>query len=350
METIKLHENYMQRCLQLARNGDGRVAPNPLVGAVIVHNNKIIGEGFHQKFGEAHAEVNAINSVKNKSLLTDATIYVNLEPCAHYGKTPPCASLIVQNKIPRVVIGMQDPFAQVNGAGIKILKDAGCEVKLGVLKQECRELNHEFVTFHMKKRPYIVLKWAQTRDGYIDKMRNQGDTAKPNWITNEVCRSLVHKWRTRLNAIMIGTNTAAMDNPRLNVRSWAGKNPLRVVIDKDLRLHQSLQIFDNLQSTLVLNKKKQARKNKIEFLRVDFGDGFLQQLMQILYERNISGLLVEGGQELLQSFISKNLWDDARVFTGNKIFEKGIKAPKIRGTVVTTEILGDNYLTIYKNS
>lgn len=340
---------FMKRCIQLAQQGLGSVAPNPMVGAVIVHNNTIIGEGYHQNCGEAHAEVNAINSVKNKSLLPYSTIYVSLEPCAHFGKTPPCANLIIENKILRVVIGMQDPFSKVNGAGIKRLNEAGCTVKVGVLENECRDLIREFIVFHTKKRPYVILKWAQTLDGLIDKEREPNAPRQPNWITNEVCRSVVHKWRTQVQSIMVGTNTALADNPKLNVRSWVGASPLRIVIDQNLRLPDNLNLFDQSINTLVFNAKHTIRKENLEFIKIDFNGSFVELILQELRNRDISSIFVEGGQQLLKTFIDKNLWDEARIFTGNKKFIKGIQAPTIPLKPVIHELLGDNLLSIYYN-
>ncbi len=347
MDNKTLHEKFMNRCLQLAQKGKGKVAPNPLVGAVIVHNGKIIGEGFHQKYGEPHAEVNAINSVTNKTLLPQSTIYVSLEPCAHFGKTPPCADLIINNKITNVVIGMQDPFAKVNGLGIKKMKQAGCHVKVGVLKSKCMELNKEFIVYHTQKRPFVILKWAKTLDGFIDVTRKPENTQQPNWITNEVCRSLVHKWRSEVKAIMVGTNTVKMDNPELNVRSWAGESPLRIVIDKNLSLSSSLKIFNNMYSTLVLNQFESKTADNTEFYKIGFGKNFISDLLRLLYKRGISSLFIEGGQALLNSFITEGCWDEARVFTGNKYFKKGVESPRIDGKIVAQEKLRDNILTVF---
>lgn len=348
MDLIK-DELFMQRCIQLALKGKSGAAPNPMVGSIIVHNDKIIGEGYHQKCGEAHAEVNAIKSVANKELLQESTIYVSLEPCAHHGKTPPCADLIINNKIPNVVIGMQDPFAKVDGAGIKKLRNAGCNVEVGVLEQKCREINSEFITFHTRKRPYIILKWAQTLDGFIDKIREPGDIGEPNWITNEVCRSLVHKWRTEVQSIMVGTNTALIDNPKLNVRSWVGKAPTRIVLDRELKLPKTLNLFDNTQATLVLNEKTHFIEKRTEYIKIQYGESFIRNLMELLYNKGVTSLFVEGGQELLAYFINQNYWDEARVFTGNRNFVKGIAAPKINGTLVSKETLRDNFLAVYVN-
>lgn len=344
-----IHEYYMQRCIELAKNGAGQVAPNPMVGAVVVHNNRIIGQGYHAGFGEPHAEVHAIASVSDKSLLKESTIYVSLEPCAHQGKTPPCADLIVAHQIPRVVIGMVDPFNKVNGAGIKRLEQAGCDVTTGVLERECWDLNKAFITYHTQQRPYIILKWAQTLDGFIDKKREPGFIQEPNWITNEVCRSLVHKWRSEVQSIMVGTHTAYIDNPQLNVRVWSGKAPLRIVPDKNLKLDKELHLFDQQQATLVLNSVKDAVDGLIEYKTLPFGDAFLRELMKTLYDKGVNSLLVEGGQQLLQSFINKNYWDEARVFTGNVFFNKGTAAPVIKGVVASHQKLRDNILITYLN-
>jgi len=341
-------EVFMQRCIDLARFGEGHVAPNPLVGAVVVYNNKIIGEGYHQYFGGPHAEVNAVNRVKDKGLLKQSTLYVNLEPCAHHGKTPPCADLIVHYQIPEVVIGMQDPFSKVNGAGIKRLNSAGCQVKVGILEKECHELNLRFITFHGQMRPYVILKWAQTLDGFIDKTRNENSDQHPNWITNELCRALVHKWRTEVQSIMVGTNTALIDNPKLNVRAWSGTNPLRIVIDRDFTLPNHLSLFDQKQPTLVLNSKKNETKHQVEYLKLPFNRQFIPELFESLYNRGISGLLVEGGFELLQSFIDQNLWDEARIFTGSTKFMDGVKAPVISGNIISYETLDHNILTVMR--
>ncbi|MDA3894362.1 MAG: bifunctional diaminohydroxyphosphoribosylaminopyrimidine deaminase/5-amino-6-(5-phosphoribosylamino)uracil reductase RibD [Salinivirgaceae bacterium] len=350
MSEINQDELFMERCLQLAKKGQDAAAPNPMVGSVIVCNGQIIGEGYHQKCGMAHAEVNAINSVVSKELLEKSTIYVSLEPCAHHGKTPPCADLIIGNRIPNVIIGMQDPFAKVNGEGIKKLKHAGCNVKVGILENKCAELNREFIVFHTKKRPYIILKWAQTLDGYMDRIRESGETGEPNWITNEVCRALVHKWRTEVQSIMVGTNTAIIDNPKLNVRSWVGKAPIRIVIDKQLKIPNSHHLLDGLQPTIVLNERISEIKGPTEYLKFDFGKEFLRDLNQYLFQRSITSLFIEGGQELLNTFISQSNWDEARVFTGNKYFNKGIAAPKIKGTMIVNEKLRDNNLAVYKNT
>lgn len=344
------HEFYMRRCLELAKHGFGNVSPNPLVGSVIVRNNQIIGEGYHKKYGQAHAEVNAINSVSNHSLLKEATLYVNLEPCSHYGKTPPCADLIISKEIPRVIIGTQDPFVEVAGRGIERLRNAGIEVITDVLFTDCRELNKRFFTFHEKKRPYIILKWAETKDRFIDVERNENDVTKPTWITHENTRILVHRWRSEEDAIMIGTNTAIKDNPRLDVRDWKGNNPVRIVIDRDLRIPTNANILDNTIKTVVFTSLLRKNTENIEFVKLDFGINIIQQMLSHLHQYKIQSLIVEGGKTLLQSFINDNLWDEARIFVGNMTFNRGISAPNILGKTISNTVIGQDYLMVLKNS
>lgn len=340
---------YMQRCLDLALLGLGNAAPNPMVGSVIVHNGKIIGEGYHQKCGGAHAEVNAVNSVKDKSLLKESTIYVNLEPCAHYGKTPPCANLIVEKQIPNVVVGCVDPFAKVSGKGIETLKNAGCNVDVGILEQEGKELNRRFFTFHEKKRPYIILKWAQTLDGFIDIDRKSNDAIEPYWITNNLAKMLVHKWRTEESAFMVGANTALNDNPRLTVRDWSGRNPVRIIADRDLSLPISLHIFNNDAKTLIFNKVKDERIGNHEYIKINYDENMPEQLLDKLFQLEIQSIVIEGGRKILEQFINKNLWDESRIFTGNKYFSKGTKAPDFKANQVSEKLVGDCWLKVYRN-
>ena len=288
-------EKYMMRCIQLAQNGKLGAAPNPMVGAVVVCDGRIIGEGYHAKCGEAHAEVNAINSVKDESLLRRSTLYVSLEPCAHYGKTPPCAKLIVSKGIPKVVIGCQDPFSKVAGKGIEILKQAGCEVVVGVLEKACQDLNKAFFTVQLKHRPFITLKWAQSADGFMDVERNDGEPVK---LSSPLTQLIAHKRRAEHQAIIVGTQTARLDNPSLNVRDWCGPQPLRIVIDKDLTLPRHLHLFDGSQPTLVVTEKNEKIAGAMT-LQVDFNQSILPQLMEELQRRNIQSLLVEGGSKLL---------------------------------------------------
>jgi diaminohydroxyphosphoribosylaminopyrimidine deaminase / 5-amino-6-(5-phosphoribosylamino)uracil reductase len=351
MENSIDHERYMQRCMELARLGLGESAPNPMVGSVIVYENKIIGEGYHHKFGEPHAEVNAINSVTDKTLLPGSTLYVNLEPCSHFGKTPPCCDLIVRNQIKRVVISNSDPNPLVKGKGLKKLKESGTEVVTDVFKKQGEELNRRFFTFHLKNRPYIILKWAQSPDGFIDVIRNSVKPQQPNWITNEEARMLVHKWRSEEQAIMIGTNTAFIDNPRLNVRLWCGKNPTRIVIDRNLRLPQNIHLFDGSLPTIIFTQKivEEMEKPNIEYITVPFDDYLPEHVLGELYKRNIQSLIIEGGTRLINSFVNANLWDEARVFTGQKYFNTGIEAPRLEIKSVSYEIWTDFRLDIFKN-
>ena len=303
-------EKYIRRCIQLAQNGLCTTAPNPMVGAVIVYNDRIIGEGYHIRSGEGHAEVNAIRSVKDESLLSKATIYVSLEPCSHYGKTPPCADLIISKRIPRVVIGCVDPFPLVAGRGIRKLQEAGISVTVGVLEQECKELIRRFTTYNLKKRPYITLKWAESADGFIDIIRQDG---KPVILSTPLTALHAHKLRAENQAILVGRKTALLDNPSLSTRHWYGRHPLRLVIDKDLSLPSGLHLFDGSLPTVVFTSRQKESSNNLEYRQLDFTQDILPQIMQVLYEKKIQTLLVEGGSQLLQSFLSSGLWDEAYV-------------------------------------
>lgn len=321
-------EKYISRCLQLAYNGLCNTAPNPMVGAVIVHNDTIIGEGYHIRCGEAHAEVNAIRSVKNESLLKESTIYVSLEPCSHYGKTPPCADLIIEKGIPRVVIGCMDPFSLVAGRGIEKLRRAGIEVTTGVLEEECRHLIRRFITFNILKRPYITLKWAESADGFIDIRRTEG---KPAILSSPLTSMLVHKKRAEHDAILVGRHTALLDNPSLSTRNWYGKNPVRLVIDKDLTLPENLELFNGKIRTLVFTQKTTGQLNQqTEYIQLDFTQDILPQIMEILYQNKLQSLLVEGGSILLQSFIDAELWDEAYIEKTPFHLDDGIQAPFIQ--------------------
>lgn len=338
---------FMQRCIELAQLGICDVAPNPMVGCVIVHDGKIIGEGYHQKFGGPHAEVHAINSVKDQELLKKSTLYVSLEPCAHHGKTPPCADLIVEKQIPHVVVGTVDPFAEVAGKGIEHMRKAGIQVEVGLLEEECRDLNRRFFTFHEKKRPYIILKWAQTLDGFIDTDRT--GTQHPTWITNALSKRLVHKQRSEEQAILIGTNTAEFDNPALTVREWSGNQPVRITIDRKSRLAPGLTIFDGKAPTWVFTEVEKSDAENLKFIRLDFNRNILPQMMDELYQRGILSVIVEGGSKLLKSFLELNLWDRAFIYTGNQFFGKGVEAPHISGELLDYKILDDCKLHILKN-
>ncbi|MDO4228785.1 MAG: bifunctional diaminohydroxyphosphoribosylaminopyrimidine deaminase/5-amino-6-(5-phosphoribosylamino)uracil reductase RibD [Capnocytophaga sp.] len=344
------YEKYIQRCIQLAYNGLGATYPNPMVGSVIVFEDKIIGEGWHQKAGEPHAEVNAVNSLKNKELLSKSTIFVSLEPCSHFGKTPPCADLIIEHKIPKVVIGTIDPFAKVSGSGIRKLQDAGCEVVVGVLEKECQELNNRFFTFHQKKRPYIFLKWAETSNGFIAPLEK--DEMKPYWITNSYSRQYVHKMRSQEQAILVGTNTVLQDNPKLDVRHWSGKNPLRVIIDKELKTPKHFSVWDDSFETIFITEIKNSghQFKHISFENIVFSDNIAEQICELLYHKNIQSLIVEGGNTVLQQFIDANLWDEAFVFVGEATFAAGVKAPLLQNaSLQETKSFGSDNLFIYKN-
>ena len=326
----------MHRCLELAGLGAGNVAPNPMVGAILVHNNRIIGEGYHKKYGEAHAEPNCIASVeeKDKDLIPESVMYVSLEPCVHYGKTPPCTDLIIKNKIPKLVIGCRDPFKEVNarlndavgqGKGIEKLRAAGIEVKYGVLEKECKELNKRFLTFHTRQRPFIILKWAQTTNGIIGL--NNFDRLH---ITNEFTNRVVHKWRSEEAAILVGTNTALLDNPELTTRLWTGNNPIRLVVDMDLKLPSSLKIFNRRSKTIVFNKMKHEERSDLSFYHVTEDVSLVHQVVHALHQLKIQSVMVEGGARLLQSFIDEKIWDEARVITNEElIINNGVDSPKL---------------------
>ena len=338
---MKADELYMQRALELAEFGRGKVSPNPMVGCVIVHQDRIIGEGYHQQVGKAHAEVNAVNALANQDLLAESTVYVTLEPCAHFGKTPPCANLLVEKKVKKVIIAAFDSNPLVGGKGIQILKDAGIEVQTGLLEKEARLQNKRFFTQIEKKRPYVILKWAQTQDGFVAR-----EDYSSKWITNTSSRQLVHKWRAEEDAIMVGKNTAKYDDPSLNVRDWVGKNPLRIVIDSKLELPNSLKLFDEAVPTICFNTLKFEVKGTLEYVKLNSGFK-IKDILDELNKRNIQSVIIEGGSYLLNKFLTSELWDEARVFTSSNKFGSGVAAP-IPPTPVseTIEILEDT-LRIY---
>ncbi len=337
----------MHRCLQLAKLGAGNVAPNPMVGAVLVNNDRIIGEGYHQRYGEAHAEPNCIASVKNgdKHLIPDSLMYVSLEPCAHYGKTAPCSDLIIKNKIPKVVIGCRDPFKEVNGKGIEKLKAAGVKVELGILKNECEELNKRFFTFYTLHRPYIILKWAQTSN---NKITGQGNNRL--YITNEFTNRLVHKWRSEESAILAGTNTVALDDPELTTRLWTGNNPIRLIVDLDLRLSYSSKVFNNKSGTIVFTKIKHEETNHPFYYQVTEDVNLVHQIINALHQLKIQSVIIEGGAMLLQSFIDEEMWDEARTITNEELMiSDGLKAPELNSCVkVGEQKILDDKIEIFK--
>ena len=333
---MNIHEKYIKRCIEIAKNGLGSTRPNPMVGSVIVHNDIIIGEGFTSAYGGNHAEVNAINSVVDKHLLKDSTLYVTLEPCSHFGKTPPCSDLIIKHQIPNVVIGCIDNHIKVAGKGVEKLKNAGCEVIVGILEAECKQHHKRFFTFHNKKRPYIILKWAETQDGFIAPETKKEQ--KPVWISNAFSRQLTHKWRAEEQSILVGTNTVLQDNPSLTVRDWTGQNPIRIVIDKDLKLSKNLTVFNDEAQTIVISKND-----------IDFSKQVAKQICNNLFQKDINSVIIEGGKHILQTFIDENLWDEARIFTGNITFNTGVIAPKITGLLISEERIMNDILKIYKN-
>ncbi|WP_309613872.1 bifunctional diaminohydroxyphosphoribosylaminopyrimidine deaminase/5-amino-6-(5-phosphoribosylamino)uracil reductase RibD [Flavobacterium sp.] len=344
---MKADEIYIKRCIELAKNGLGTTYPNPMVGSVIVYNNEIIGEGWHRKSGEPHAEVNAINSVKDNSLLAKATIYVSLEPCSHYGKTPPCCDLIIKHKIPNVVVGSIDPNSKVSGTGIKRLEENGANVTIGVLEKECNELNKRFFTFHQKKLPYIILKWAESQDGFIAPLTK--DKKEPVWISNEYSRQLVHKWRSEEQAILVGTKTVLDDNPKLDVRDWTGENPTRIVLDKSGRINQSHYVKDGQIKTIIITEQENLTfSENCIYENAIFDVKLTKTIADISYKYGIQSILIEGGKQTLQSFIDDNLWDEARVFIGNSHLKSGIKAPSLNGNF-QVKTIKDDQLKLFFN-
>jgi diaminohydroxyphosphoribosylaminopyrimidine deaminase/5-amino-6-(5-phosphoribosylamino)uracil reductase len=338
----------MHRCIELAKLGAGYVAPNPMVGAVLVHEDEIIGEGRHQQYGGPHAEVNCINSVKqeDRHLISSSTLYVSLEPCSHFGKTPPCSDLIIKHKIKKVIIGCRDPFKEVDGKGIEKLRAAGIEVRVGILEKDCKELNKRFMLFNTKHRPYIVLKWAETVDGKI-----ANDSSERLFISNELTNRLVHKWRSEEASILVGTNTALSDDPELTARNWQGPSPVRLVVDMDLRLPQSLKLFDQKQPTIVFNKIKHEEQDQLIYYQVTEDVNLIHQIVNALYQLKIQSVLVEGGAKLLQSFIDADYWDEARVITNEKlIINSGLNAPVLINAMKISEqhILSDS-IGVYKH-
>jgi diaminohydroxyphosphoribosylaminopyrimidine deaminase / 5-amino-6-(5-phosphoribosylamino)uracil reductase len=373
---MNTHHNFIYRCLTLAKRGAGNVAPNPMVGAVLVHNDRIIGEGWHEKYGGPHAEVNCINNAilgGYSNLISESILYVSLEPCSHFGKTPPCADLIIEKKIPQVIIGCRDPFIQVDGRGIEKLMNAGIKTEVGILEEECKDLNKRFLTFHTQKRPYIILKWAETQEGIIGTR-----SAERLLISSPITNREVHKWRAEESAILIGTNTALLDDPQLTNRYWPGSSPIRLVIDLDLKLPASLKIFNADAPTVVFNASRHEPPGKAPFMksgvfycRIDKKVSTVKQISSALYEMNILSVLVEGGRKLLQSFIDGNEWDEVRKISNKKLapgtdalvstpttsaasgqlkFDNAVMAPQVSNFIkVSEEIIGSDSIEIFKN-
>lgn len=330
---------FMARAMELAILGSGRVSPNPLVGCVIVYQGRIIGEGWHQEYGEAHAEANAIQSVDDKSLLSESVLFVTLEPCTHFGKTPPCTNLILEHGIKKVVIASPDPNPNVAGGGAERLRAAGVDVVTGILQAECHRMNRRFFTFVERKRPYIILKWAESSDRFMGGGASQ-------WISTEISRQLVHRWRTEEDGVLVGTGTARTDNPRLNVRDWTGRNPIRIVIDRYLRLDPSLHVFDGSQETICYNTIKHEEKENLILAKVD-ENNFISGLLQDLHRRSVQSIMVEGGALTLGLFIQAGLWDEARVFRSRQHFGEGIAAPALKATLVADETVSEDTLLWY---
>jgi diaminohydroxyphosphoribosylaminopyrimidine deaminase/5-amino-6-(5-phosphoribosylamino)uracil reductase len=336
---MELNPQFMERCLQLARKGEGFAKPNPLVGAVVVHGGRIIGEGFHREYGKAHAEVNALASVKDRSLLPESTLYVSLEPCTHYGKTPPCTELIIAEKIPRVVVAVEDPNPKVSGKGISTMRAHGIEVVTGVLEKEARELNRVFFVNQLYRRPYVILKWAQSRDGFMDYYRTADDGQSPVILSNALTHTIVHKFRTQVQGIMVGTRTALLDNPRLTARKWFGDHPARVVVDRENRIPADASLFDGTAPTIVFTESVPsgaAHKERVKYIEIDFSGDTNSQLLRRLYDEKIYSLLIEGGARLLASFIARAIWDEAYVEIADKSLHAGVTAPAIRGDMVAS--------------
>ena len=341
---MKTHEHFIEKCITLARKGILNVSPNPMVGCIIVYNDEIIGEGYHQEYGKSHAEVNAIETVKDKSLLSKSTLYVNLEPCCHHGKTPPCTDLIIRHNFSKVVIGCIDPFSEVSGRGIKKLEDNSIKVVHGVLEEKCKDLNRRFFYFHKYKRPYIILKWAKSKDNYIAPINQE----KPLWMTSKESKTLVHNWRAEEDAILVGRKTVTADNPSLTVRMCEGKNPMRLVIDKSLSLKNNYNIFDDHAVTLVFNNIKSDTVRNTIYVKIDFSNP-IEEILNELYKRKILSLIVEGGAITINRFIDNNLYDEIRLFTTEKVLENGILSPQIPYIKMTkTTIINKDKLEVYK--
>ncbi len=337
----------MLRALQLAKLGGTATKSNPLVGAVIVWNNEIIGEGYHQKYGEAHAEVNAVNSVKDKTILREAVIYVTLEPCSHFGKTPPCADLLVKHQFKRVVIAQIDPFSEVSGRGIEKLRNAGIDVECGILEDDANQLNRRFITFHTKKRPYITLKWAQTKDGFIDRDRSADSESGINWISQAETQVITHQIRSTEQAILVGWRTIQNDNPSLTTRAFTGQNPLRIVIDPQLKASKNAAVFTDGNETIVLNLLKEEEIGFVRYIKLK--DISPQSILETMFQLNIPSVLIEGGANTLSRFIESGLWDEALVITGQSSFKSGLKAPAISKTPVKTVLFGKDRLDYFQN-
>jgi diaminohydroxyphosphoribosylaminopyrimidine deaminase/5-amino-6-(5-phosphoribosylamino)uracil reductase len=338
-------QDYMQRCLDLAILGQGLAAPNPMVGCVIVKNGKIIGEGYHQVFGGPHAEVQAMTAVQDQNEIESATVYVSLEPCAHFGKTPPCSNLLIEKKVAKVVVACEDPNPKVAGKGIERLLKAGIQVEVGVLEAAAKQLNKRFFCFHQKQRPHVVLKWAQTKDGFLDRLRDSSQKGI-NWISSEESRSLVHHWRSQEMSILVGKHTALNDNPSLTVREVSGKNPIRILIDSQLQVQNDISLFSEDAPTLIFNRLKNETKGNIEWIKIQ--ETATKNILEELYKRGIHSVMVEGGSRTLQYFIIDNVWDEAYVLVGDLNYGEGIKAPVLNRVPANVHPFGTDQIYYYK--
>ena len=346
---VKIHEKYLLRCIEIAKNALGKAAPNPMVGCVIEHENRIIGEGYTSPYGGPHAEVNAINAVQDKALLSSATLYVTLEPCSHYGKTPPCAEFIAKHNIPKVVIGIKDPNTLVAGKGIEMLKNQGCEVHLGILEKACRLHHKRFLTFHQQRRPFVILKWAQSKDGFIaPEQKKRSSVPQPYWITSTRSRQLVHKWRSEEQAILVGTKTVLEDDPSLNTRNWHGTSPLRVVLDRQLKIPITAKVFSGGGNSLIITERNVAEKGNPnpQYVVLASSNFNPSNILSLLWKKQINSVIVEGGKAVLDSFISAGLWDEARIFTGPEALESGLPAPEINGKTIEQWTVGGDELKL----
>ncbi|MFY7810851.1 MAG: bifunctional diaminohydroxyphosphoribosylaminopyrimidine deaminase/5-amino-6-(5-phosphoribosylamino)uracil reductase RibD [Flavobacterium sp.] len=341
------HEFYIKRCLEIASKGLGSTYPNPLVGAVLVHDNHIIGEGWHLSSGKPHAEVNAINNVKKKELIPYSTLYVSLEPCSHFGKTPPCSLLIIEKKIKKVVVGTLDNNPMVAGKGIEILQKNGIEVIVGICENECKAINKRFFTFLDKKRPYVILKWAKSKDNYISP--SSKNDKSPYWISNYYSRVLSHKWRTEEQAILVGTNTVLDDNPILNSRLWKGNNPVRIVMDKNNVIQENFNIKNDFADTIIFTQKVKENTKNISYIFFSDQDNLCEVILETLYKKGIQSVIIEGGSFTLQQFINQNLWDEARIFQGSSNLISGTISPTISGKIISNQLIKNDQLTILRN-
>lgn len=342
------NEIYMNRCFQLALLGSGNVAPNPMVGAVLVYNDRIISEGYHAKFGGPHAEVMALAPINDRKILEQATLYVSLEPCSHSGKTPPCTELIISKNIRKVVVAVEDPFPQVNGSGIKQLAEAGIEVSIGLLEEQAKRINRRFFTFHQNKRPYIILKWAQSPDGYIAPVA-ENKKGIVHWISNPVSQRLVHRWRSEEQAILAGRKTIEADNPQLNVRGIAGNDPVKIIIDPDLSLNESYTVFKSETPVIIFNLVKNSIAKNITYVKINNHGEMIKEILDFLYQYKIQSVLIEGGAFTINKFITGGCWDEARIFTGGKLLQNGTPAPAFSGILYEKHKIADDTLDIYFN-